>query len=184
MKQKKMIPDLAKEILFQSVGIIWPWLRRKIYPQNYFENDVIIKPRSDNPVIFSLNSEIPYGVIYFEIDSKSQYLDFWFDRALMTISVYNPYHEILNDHIVISKKKILKKGRAHIFTKFLLNERQIKVLSAVAVSRNLKCDLRIESWITSELYDFSKNYAFSDIFCNADTPNTHNETKIKDPQRE
>lgn len=158
-----MIKDIIKEIMFEYVGRILPWLRKKIYPLKEFDKDIEIDVRRTNPINFSINSENPYLILYLTIKNKSQYLELSFDRGIINLSTENTYHQIIRDGAIIKKIEINKKGQNQIAYKFNLNEYQVRILKKLKDVKNLRMTFDITCYITSEIYKISKNIQLSGI---------------------
>ena len=174
-----MIMDIIKELLFQSIGRIVPWLRRKIYPLTEFEKDIEIDLRRDNPITFSVNNESPYLTLYLTVKNKSQYLEFTFDRAIINFNTDNTYHEILKDASIISCVEVGKKSEKPINYKFSLNEYQVKLLKNLKDTTKLRASIRIKYYVVSDLYKVSKEIGLNSIYYSLEWSKNSNLKKLK-----
>ena len=106
-----MIREMILSLLFGCLPL--PSIRKLIYPEKEFWDDVEIDVRSSNPVSFTLSSEIPTANIYLKITNKSQYLEAIFDRAILCVWINsdNGLGVVLKQVHIISKKRIKQKNK-------------------------------------------------------------------------
>ncbi len=129
-------------------------IRKLIYGEKEFLDDIEIDVRASNPVSFSLSSKIPTANIYLRISNKSQYIEAIFDRAILSVWINSDdgRRPILNQTHIISKKTIKQKKSEEVFCQVDLNERQISCLEGIKGSRRLESTLYIQVYIDSSLY--------------------------------
>jgi len=143
------------------------WLKKKIYHENNFIEDIAIDTRSSNAIRFSLNSEVPTIQIWLVVRNKSQYLDAIFDRAILTIwikskSGYQVYIPKLN---IITRKKIEKKREEEIFSEHIITEKLKESIKKLFEDVQVTVNLDIEYYIDSSLYTFSKRVHLENRHC-------------------
>lgn len=145
---------MIKEYILSLLLKLLPYIRRWIYPEKEFLDDIDVDVGSSNPVSFTLTSQIPTANICLEITNKSQYLEAIFDRAVFSVWIRSDRGEqpILHQAYIMSKTTIKKKKSEEIFYRFDLNERQINYLEEIKGSRKLTATLYLEIYIDSPLY--------------------------------
>jgi len=160
-----MVKDLVMSILFSSVPI--EKIKKWIYPEKEFEQDIDIDVRSTNPVSFNINSQIPSSSIYLKVTNKSQYLEATFDRALLSLWLNSDKgtQPICNELHIICKKKIGRKRTEEIFFRYDLNESQIKNLGEIKESKRLSATLYLKIYMDSLLYDLLKEVRLENKPC-------------------
>jgi len=148
-----MIREAILSLLFSCLR--WAWIRKLIYNEKEFLDDIEIDVRSSNPVSFTLNTQIPTANIWLKITNKSQYLEAIFDRAILSVWINSDdgCQPILHEAHIISKKGIKQKKSEEIFCQVDLNERQISRLEKIKESKRLKSTLYIQVYIDFSLYD-------------------------------
>lgn len=147
-----MIKEVILSLLFNCLPV--ESIRKLVYREKKFLDDIEIDVRSTNPVSFTLSAEIPTANIYLKITNKSQYLEAIIDRAVLSVWVSSerglrPIHHELH---IISKQKIGKKRSEGIFCQVDLNERQISCLEKIKESRRLTATLHLEVYMDSSLH--------------------------------
>ena len=132
----------------------WARIRKLIYGEKKFLDDIEIDVRASNPVSFSLGSNMPTANIYLRISNKSQYLEAIFDRAILRVWINSDdgQRPILNQMHIISKKTIKQKKSEEVFCQVDLNERQINCLERIKGSKRLESNLYIQVYIDSSIY--------------------------------
>lgn len=147
-----MIREVILSLLFSCLR--WAWIRKLIYNEKEFLDDIEIDVRSSNPVSFTLNTQIPTANIWLKITNKSQYLEAIFDRAILCVWIYSDdgFQPILHEAHIISKKGIKQKKSEEIFCQVDLNERQISRLEKIKDSKRLQSTLHLEIHINSLVY--------------------------------
>ena len=148
-----MIKEVILSLLFSCLPLAR--IRKLIYGEKEFLDDIEIDVRASNPVSFSLYSEIPTANIYLRITNKSQYLEVIFDRAILSVWINSDdgCQPILHEAHIISKKGIKQKKSEEMHCQIDLNERQISRLEKIKESKRLKSTLYIQVHIVSSLYD-------------------------------
>lgn len=124
-----MIQDLIREFIFQSIGGFLPWLKKKIYPLYWFKKDIEFDVRSNDPVSFYTNSEIPYIDVYLKLTNKSQYLEISLDKALLDIRVRSDkgVDQIIRQGLILCQR-VGKKETKELYWTTELNEYQTNFL--------------------------------------------------------
>ena len=147
-----MIKEVILSLLFSCLPLAR--IRKLIYGEKEFLDDIEIDIRASNPVSFTLSSEIPTANIYLRITNKSQYLEAIFDRAILCVWIDSDdgCQPILHEAHIISKKGIKQKKSEEIFCQIDLNERQIGRLEKIKESKRLESTLHLEIHIDSSLY--------------------------------
>ena len=148
-----MIREVILSLLFSYLP--WARIRKWIYSEKEFLDDIELDVRASNPVSFSLSSQIPTANIYLRITNKSQYLEAIFDRAILSVWINSDdgCQPILHEAHIISKKGIKKKKSEEMHCQIDLNERQISRLEKIKESKRLKSTLYIQVYIDSSRYD-------------------------------
>lgn len=162
-----MIQDVINEMFFQSIGRFWPLLRKKIYPKDKFVKDIEFDVRSNNPLTFTLNSDIPHATLYLKIINKSQYLEITFDRALLEIWIRSDRGDqpVIYQGNMMSRQRIGKKGAEGLYWKTELNDYQTKFLKTIKDSRDLSATVTINYDINCDLYEISDQITLRDRPC-------------------
>lgn len=147
-----MITEVILSLLFRYLS--WARIRKLIYDEKEFLDDIEIDVRASNPVSFSLGSKIPTAGIYLRITNKSQYLEAIFDRAILGVWIYSDdgFQPIIHEAHIISKKTIKQKKSEEILCQIDLNERQISRLEKIKDSKRLQSTLHVEIHISSSVY--------------------------------
>ena len=147
-----MITEVILSLLFSYVP--WARIRKWIYSEKEFLDDIELDVRASNPVSFSLSSQIPTANIYLRITNKSQYLEAIFDRAILSVWINSDdgCQPILHEAHIISKKGIKQKKSEDIHCQIDLNERQISRLEKIKDSKRLQSTLHVEIHINSSVY--------------------------------
>lgn len=145
---------MIKEFILSLLFRLLPFIRKWIYPEKEFLDDIEVDVRSSNPVSFTLSTQIPVANIWLKITNKSQYLETIFDRAVLSVWIRSDRGEqpILHQAHITSKTKIKKKKSEEIFYQLDLNERQINFLEKIKGSGKLSATLYLEIYIDSSLY--------------------------------
>ena len=148
-----MIREVILSLLFSYLP--WARIRKWIYSEKEFLDDIELDVRASNPVSFSLSSQMPTANIYLRITNKSQYLEAIFDRAILSVWINSDdgCQPILHEAHIISKKGIKQKKSEEMHCQIDLNERQISRLEKIKESKRLKSTLYIQVYIDSSLYD-------------------------------
>ena len=147
-----MIREVILSLLFSYLPLAR--IRKLIYGEKEFLDDIEIDVRASNPVSFTLSSEIPTANIYLKITNKSQYIEAIFDRAILSVWVSSKdgCQPILHEAHIISKKGIKQKKSEEMHCQIDLNERQISRLEKIKESKRLKSTLYIQVYIDSSVY--------------------------------
>ncbi len=154
-----MFPEIIKEILFQSIGKLLPWLRRKIYPVDEFIKDVNIDVRHINPLTFCLTCDIPYVSLYLEIYNKSQYVEMTLEKMYFDIWINSNKgsQPVIRQGKMISHQRVGKKKTEELYWATELTSYQVEFLRAIKDSKELSATLHINYDISSEIYEISQD---------------------------
>jgi len=161
-----MIREVILSLLFSYIPLAR--IRKLIYGEKEFLDDIEIDVRASNPVSFTLSSEIPTANIYLKITNKSQYIEAIFDRAILTVWVSSKdgCQPILHEAHIISKRTIKKKKSEEVCCQIDLNERQIGRLEKIKESKRLESTLYLEIHIDSSIYhDLWKKFSLENRPC-------------------
>ena len=161
-----MIREVILSLLFSCLPLTR--IRKLIYPEKEFLDDIEIDVRSSNPVSFTLNTQIPTANIWLKITNKSQYVEAIFDRAILSVWINSDdgFQPILHEAHIISKKTIKQKKSEEICCQIDLNERQISRLEKIKESKRLESTLYLEIHIDSSLYhDLWKKFSLENRPC-------------------
>jgi hypothetical protein len=144
-----------------------PWIRRLIYPEKKFRNDLILHIGKKYPVEFILNSSIPKCRIWLSIINFSQFLDAEVNGVNIKSLSINPDYSLL---IFTNKDKMLKEivckqSIKELFVEFDLSEKQIEIISNIKPFYNLGADLQVELFIESNLYSLKTSENLNNIPC-------------------
>ncbi len=147
-----MIKEVILSLLFSCLPVAR--IRKLIYGEKEFLDDIEIDVRASNPVSVTLSSEISTANIYLRITNKSQYLEAIFDRAILSVWINSDdgCQPILHEAHIISKKGIKQKKSEEMHCQIDLNERQISRLEKIKESKRLKSTLYIQVYIDSSVY--------------------------------
>lgn len=149
-----MIKEFILSILFKNLSFV----KKLIYPQKKFKDDIEIDVRSSQPITFTLGYRIPTSAIYLKITNKSQYLEAIFDRAILSVWLRHDkgFQPIIKQAPIIFKKSIRQKQSEEIFCEFELNEAQVNYLREIKQSKETTATLDLEFYIDSLLYHFNR----------------------------
>jgi hypothetical protein len=119
-----MITNIILKLLTSTLLSSLPKkLASKIYNFSDLEKDIEFRLRSANPVTFSVNREIPFLELWFEIINKSPYTHITSDRLIFEIWDYQPlfFGTYLMKHEIKSRE-----SKDDIFIKLTLNKFQVE----------------------------------------------------------
>ena len=152
-----MYEEIIKEIFFQTIGRILPWLRKKIYPKGEFEKDITIDVRGSNPLNFSLNGDIPRVTLYLEISNKSQYIEMIIEKMFFSIWIRSDKgsQPVIYRGEMMVCQRIGKKETKELYWTTELNYYQTEFLKSIKDSKDLSATFDINYEINSKIYELT-----------------------------
>jgi|SRR3989344_4519132 len=160
-----MFFEIAKEILFNSVGYILPFVKKQLYKQEEFEKDVTFEvEKSQIEAILDQGNQSRLE-FFLKIRNQSQYLDTTFEKASLTLTSEYNGSIILLGYPVINEDTIKKKESRLISIRCLLNESQIKLLESLNETKHPNTNLQAEYWISSKMYSLRREAYLHQINC-------------------
>ena len=161
-----IIAKFVKQIL-SSLLMFIPWIKKLIYPEKKFRNDLILHIGKKYPVEFILNSSIPQCRIWLSIINLSQFLDAEVKGInVKSLSINADYSHLISTNKSKMLKEIVdRKSIKELFFEFEVSEKQIEIISNIKRFYNLGADLQVELFIESNLYSLKTSENLNNIPC-------------------
>lgn len=150
---------ILKSLTLALVSLLPKKLASKIYNFSDLEKDIEFRLRSVNPVTFSVNREIPFLELWFEIINKSPYTDITSDRLIFEIWDSQPL--FFGTHLRKYEIKS-RESKDDIFLKLPLNKFQVEKIKNWPENQLIKINV-LEAYFCSKIGTVKKTIRIENI---------------------